>query len=299
MNALRAPSWAKVNLTLHVRGRRADGFHELESLVALIGLADGVTVSARHDDQVTIECSDLTVPADATNLAVRAAQLLRSHARERRGVHIQLEKRIPAGGGLGGGSSNAATVLQLLSDLWRLDLSPAELADLGAHLGSDVPFFCRDWPLAILRGRGERIEPVYAKLRSGILLAVPPIHSPTAGVYQAFARAGTIIERPSPAEIFSRVTRQAHIDPLIEPIIEGVELRNQLFNDLEPAAGRVTSALDEFAKMLRAESGLPFCMSGSGATYFCLVDSPRRDEIAAHLRSAFPRCRIISTAILN
>ncbi len=299
MSALRAPSWAKVNLTLQVRGRRADGFHELESLVALVGLADGVTVSTRHDERVTIECSDLTVPADDTNLAVRAAALMRNHARERRGVHIQLEKRIPAGGGLGGGSSNAATVLQLLSDLWRLDLPPTELAELGARLGSDVPLFCRDWPLAIMRGRGERIEPVYAQLRSGILLAVPPIHSPTAGVYQDFAREGKIIERPSPAEIFSRVTRQAHIDPLVEPIVDGVKLRNHLFNDLEPAAGRVTPALAEFAQMLRAESGLPFCMSGSGAAYFCLVDLPRRDEIAARLRSAFPRCRIISTVIVN
>lgn len=299
MSALRAPSWAKVNLTLHVRGQRADGFHELESLVALIGLADGVTVSTRHDDQITIECSDLTVPADATNLAVRAAQLLRSHTGTRRGAHIQLEKRIPAGGGLGGGSSNAATVLQLLNDLWRLEISPAGLADLGARLGSDVPLFCRDWPLAIMRGRGELIEPVYARLRSGILLAVPPIHSPTAAVYQSFASEGRNIERPAPPELFSRVTRQAQIDPLIEPMIDGIELRKHLFNDLEPAAGRVTPALAEFADRLRAASGLPFCMSGSGAAFFCLVELSQREEVAERLRRAIPRCRVISTIVLN
>lgn len=299
MIALQAPSWAKVNLTLHVRRRRADGFHELESLVALIGLADGVTVSARHDQQITIECSDLTVPADATNLAVRAAELLRSHTGERRGVHIQLEKRIPAGGGLGGGSSNAATVLQLLNDLWRLEIPATELANLGARLGSDVPLFCRDWPLAIMRGRGELVEPVYARLRTGLLLAVPPIHSPTGEVYKAFAAKQRITERPSPAELFSRVTLLEHIDPLIEPIVDGTELRQHLFNDLEPAALSVTPALHDFATRLRAESDLPFCMSGSGAAYFCLMDINRRDEIAKHLRNAFPQCRIIATIILN
>lgn len=290
-----AQSRGKINLTLHVRGRRPDGFHEIESIVARIGLADDVTVESWTGPAITVDCSDPSIPVDASNLAVRAARLLQSWASVGRGAHLTLAKRIPAGAGLGGGSSNAATTLQLLDRMWHLGIERGELAEIAAMLGSDIPLFMSDCPLNIVRGRGELLEPVRPSLAADLLLALPPIHSPTAAVYGAFAPAGQRFERPSAEAVLRDSTDPASRGSRID----ARTLMSLAFNDLEPAAAIVTPALGEFARRLRQESGLPFCMSGSGAAFFCLFPqgSGAAAETCERLATLLPTVRFVHTAL--
>ncbi|MFO1414669.1 MAG: 4-(cytidine 5'-diphospho)-2-C-methyl-D-erythritol kinase [Burkholderiales bacterium] len=173
---------AKVNLFLHVTGRRADGYHLLESVFACVDLADTVTLAARADGAILRTHDVPGVPPD-TDLAVRAARALQAAAGVRRGVALAVDKRIPMGAGLGGGSSDAATVLLGLNRLWGLDWPRARLAELGATLGADVPFFVGGEP-AMVRGIGEKVAPVTLPAQ-WIALAIPRCHVRTADVFAA------------------------------------------------------------------------------------------------------------------
>ena len=173
---------AKVNLFLHVTGRRGDGYHELESLFALIDLADTVTLTHRPDGAVerTQELSGVPVAQD---LALRAAHLLKNASGTREGVSIAIDKRIPVGAGLGGGSSDAASVLLGLHRLWGLELAQSELSTLGLKLGADVPFFVHG-ENALVRGIGEIVTPVSLP-RRWFALAMPGVAVPTAEMFAA------------------------------------------------------------------------------------------------------------------
>jgi 4-diphosphocytidyl-2-C-methyl-D-erythritol kinase len=184
MNAAAGPARtfsapAKINLFLHVVGRRADGYHLIQSVMQLIDLADEVTIAPRDDGRIV---RDGAVPgvAEADDLAIRAATLLRTEAGIAAGATIGLRKRIPMGGGLGGGSSDAATVLMALNRLWGLDWPRDRLMTLGARLGADVPFFIGG-SNAFVEGIGERITPVtlpqayYAVVHPGVSVATAPI----------------------------------------------------------------------------------------------------------------------------
>lgn len=180
MTTLVVPAPAKVNLFLHVTGRRADGYHLLESLFALVDLADTVTLTLREDGAIVRTRALPGVP-EADDLALRAARALKDATGTRMGVAIGVEKRIPQGGGLGGGSSDAASVLLALRRLWRLDIGLDALAALGLALGADVPFFVRGRN-AIVRGIGERITPVSLPVQ-WLALVLPAVHVPTAAVF--------------------------------------------------------------------------------------------------------------------
>lgn len=184
---MRIEAWAKINWDLRVMGRRADGFHELDTVMATVGLSD--TVEAEASDSFSFSCSDKSLPTDERNLAVRAAQVLARAAGRKPKAILRLEKRIPAGGGLGGGSADAAAVLRLLNHLWGLNWSRERLAESAAELGSDVPYFlwggwCR------CRGRGEVVEPLPESKRLptvGILLIIPELKVDTPKVYSLLA----------------------------------------------------------------------------------------------------------------
>lgn len=153
---LRAP--AKVNLSLRILGRRPDGFHELESLMLPISLADEVTVETGIGQGVRVRCDSPEVPPDDSNLAAVAARQFHAHTGRRFQANITIAKRIPVGAGLGGGSSNAAAVLVALDAIFETNLGASELERIAANIGSDVPFFIRR-VAAWARGRGEHIEP--------------------------------------------------------------------------------------------------------------------------------------------
>lgn len=182
MAPLVVPAPAKVNLFLHVTGRRADGYHTLESLFALIDLADTVTLTPRDDGAIARD-RDLSGIPEGDDLALRAANALRQASGSKLGVTIGIDKRIPLGGGLGGGSSDAASVLLALNRQWRLGWSRASLAQLGAKLGADVPFFIGG-EHALARGIGEALTPVSLP-PMWLVLAQPAVAVPTAAIFAA------------------------------------------------------------------------------------------------------------------
>ncbi len=198
MTALTVTAPAKVNLFLHVTGRRADGYHTLESLFALIDLADTLTLTPRSDGAI-IRSRDVAGVAESDDLSLSAARALRDAAGVRDGVEIALTKRVPLGAGLGGGSSDAASVLLALNRLWRLAWPRARLAEIGLALGADVPFFVGG-EHTLARGIGERLTPVTLPA-FWIALAVPRAQVRTG---QIFAAAELTRSTPSAKmEVFS------------------------------------------------------------------------------------------------
>ena len=181
---LRAP--AKVNLQLRVLGRRADGFHDIETLVVPISLADEITVENSLERTIRLSCDDPGVPEGRNNLAVAAAHEYSRHTGLQFGAHIEIRKCIPVGAGLGGGSSDAAAVLIALDSIFETHLGVEELEKIAAKLGSDVPFFIRGLP-AICRGRGEIIEPFNVPEKLRLLLLKPPFGVETPWAYKAWA----------------------------------------------------------------------------------------------------------------
>lgn len=249
---------AKLNLTLRVLRQRSDGFHELESLVAQTSLADTISVSSRDDGELTLSCDTPAVPTDETNLAFRAAQLLANTSGVTTGADIKLNKRIPAGAGLGGGSSDAATTLRLLNDLWSLDLPKMELTRLGAQLGSDVPLFF-EGPLCVMRGRGDKIEPLNQPLDAWATLILPAIHSSTPAAYAAWDAQPQHPNRVPLSEVLAVCTQPERLMLI-------------LYNDLEEAVLTTLPALRAQFEQIQSLSDGPVRMTGSGSAFFRLFD---------------------------
>lgn len=262
--ALNSP--AKVNWSLRVLGRRPDGFHELESLVSTITLSDELILT-QQPSVIELECDHPGAPCDATNLVVRAARLLSERAGCTKGVHCRLVKRIPAGGGLGGGSSNAATALKGLLRLWELDWDVESVLPLAAELGSDVPFFLRGGA-AVMRGRGERLEPVHLPWSGWVVLLLPGFPVSTAAVYAAWRSP----EHPP----------QQPVVPAGRPA-DAVEWMDWTFNMLEEPAMIVRPVLREIRDHAARLAGRAVRMSGSGSTLFTAFDEESGAENFARL----------------
>lgn len=169
MRELTLPSPAKLNLMLHITGRREDGYHELQTVFQLLDIADTVTICANRSGELQLDCPAIPIPQEQ-NLAWRAASLLQQQYGSVQGANINIDKCLPAGGGVGGGSSNAATVLLALNQLWDLNLSLATLAGLGQKLGADVPVFVHGRS-AWAEGVGEKLQPVELPNRHYLVVA--------------------------------------------------------------------------------------------------------------------------------
>ena len=251
------PAPAKLNLFLHVTGRRPDGYHELETVFQLIDLHDRIHLRLRTDGQIHRIGGLPGVPA-ASDLTVRAARRLQDATGCALGVDIELDKTIPMGGGLGGGSSDAATVLLGLDRLWQLGLHGAELARIGLALGADVPFFLFG-RTAYARGVGEALQPVELGEYWFVVVA-PPVEVPTATVFAA----------PD----LTRDTQLLKIDGLSR---DGRVWQGR--NDLQPVVLKrypeVASALTCLSDAARQAGVDPARarMSGSGACVFCPIDT--------------------------
>jgi 4-diphosphocytidyl-2-C-methyl-D-erythritol kinase len=238
------PAPAKLNLFLHVTGRRGDGYHSLQTAFRLIDLADALRFTARDDGEVTLRRPLAGVPPEQ-DLCLRAAMLLKHATGHRDGVEIELEKRIPLGGGLGGGSSDAATTLLVLNHLWQLGLKRGELQQLALKLGADVPVFVFG-ESAFAEGIGEQLTPL-ALPPAWYLVLVPPVEVSTAAVFAA-----------------PELTRDTK--PIrITAFFDGLKQRT-LRNDLEPV---VSKRYPEVARHLAwlNEHG-EARMSGSGACVY-------------------------------
>ena len=178
-------AYAKINLTLDVLGYRADGYHDLATVMQTVDLYDTICLSATEDNRVQLVCTKPELSND-DNLAARAAHLVRQHLAIRQGVLIELHKRIPMAAGLGGGSSDAAAILLALQQWWQLQISPSDLLDMASSLGSDVPFFLTGG-LALCEGRGERVTALssnWPRTMRWLLLLKPVISVSTAAVFR-------------------------------------------------------------------------------------------------------------------
>ena len=273
MNSICFPAYAKVNLYLDVLGKRPDGHHELLTLFERVDLADDLRVERSGPaGGLEFTCEAPGVPSDATNLAVRAAQLYREASGWNDGLRIRLEKKTPAGGGLGGGSSDAAAVLRALQQLSGKALAPERLMECARSLGADVAFFAAEIPWGLGRDRGDRIEPLPLHCHFWHLLVTPDFPIPTKEVYGAFKLTGP----PPDATLLVRALEQRQISPI----------RGLLFNALEPTVETL------YPEMRRVKSELEVAglsrpmVSGSGSTVFALCDSREQAESAAALITA-------------
>ncbi len=176
------PAPAKLNLFLNIVGRRADGYHLLQTVFQILDWGDSIRVRPRPDDRI-VRVGGLDDVAPEKDLAIRAANLLREHAGLTRGADIDIRKLTPVGGGLGGGSSDAATTLVALNKVWNVNACEDDLADLGVKLGADVPLFVRG-KSAFAEGIGEKLTPIAFPTRHYVILD-PGIHSSTAELFQA------------------------------------------------------------------------------------------------------------------
>jgi 4-diphosphocytidyl-2-C-methyl-D-erythritol kinase len=273
---VRAP--AKLTLSLRVLGTRPDGFHELEALtVSLVSPCDELelaTVEGTSRVALSVEGASDDVPDDERNLVVRAVR----DAAPDTAVRVRLHKQIPAGAGLGGGSSDAAAALRWLRD--ECGVPPARVADVAASLGSDVPFCVNGGP-AWMRGRGELVEPVSLHGALHVLVAVPPWRLSTPAVYRAWDELGApVSRRPAPAP------------PAISRLIA------ELGNDLEPAAERVEPRLAGFRRRLEAISGTPVLLAGSGSACWTAVSSPSAGAaLVARVNAELPEATLFEGGV--
>jgi 4-diphosphocytidyl-2-C-methyl-D-erythritol kinase len=274
---LRADAPAKINRELRVGPVRPDGFHEIRSRIVAIDLADSIEVET-GSGSLTLSCAGLPVPGDESNLVVRAAKALAERlGRPSADAVIRLEKRIPVGAGLGGGSSDAARALALLSRLWEARLPPEELFSLAASLGSDVSFFLVGGE-AEVSGRGEKVAPRADSPVEDLLVLVPPFSISTG---DAYAR-----HRPG------RGAAERNEIPPLE-----VDSSGKYFgpNDLALAVLEISTEMGvllEFARSLALESTI----TGSGSAIVLRGASPDAGE---RLSSEFPEARILRCRTLR
>jgi 4-diphosphocytidyl-2-C-methyl-D-erythritol kinase len=249
---------AKVNLFLETLARRPDGYHELATLMMAVSLYDSLEFRDDPSGAVHLDCDEPSLTTGPDNLIVRAAELLRRETGHRGGVAITLRKRIPMAAGLAGGSGNAAATLLGLNRLWRLNLSHANLAALGASLGSDVPFFFAT-PAAWCTGRGEIVEPLRLGRPLDLVLACPAAGLSTAEVFRNL----TVPDMPYDGVELRRVAETGNVD----------ELGRLLFNRLQPVAERLCPAVAGLCGRLAGQGPAGCLMSGSGSTVFALCRS--------------------------
>ncbi len=248
--ALRVPAPAKLNLMLHITGRRADGYHLLQTVFQFIDLLDWLDFELLADGSIRRDHGNTAVPAEQ-DILLAAARLLQERYAVSKGVSIRIDKRIPIGGGLGGGSSDAASCLLALNQLWELGLSLSQLAEIGLELGADVPVFVRG-RAAWASGVGEVLQPI--DIAESIYLVVDPkIHVST-------------------AEIFADQELTRNCDPItIRAFLRGVgtNVCEPVVRKLHPQVGEAIGWLNQFGVAR---------MSGSGACVFAEVDSLTQAE---------------------
>jgi 4-diphosphocytidyl-2-C-methyl-D-erythritol kinase len=259
---------AKLNLSLAITGRRADGFHELISLVASLELADTLEFTPGGEWRLT--CDDPSLPVDGSNLVLKAAAAYGRHRPQVAAGHFHLRKQVPSGAGLGGGSSDAAAALRILDRTVAQPLGLTALEAIAAEVGSDCPYFVRGQP-AVMRGRGERLEAIPALAREAlagrrVLVAKPPFGVPTPEAYGLLVQSGAYVD--------SATAETALAEWLAQPVRDPSSLGNTL---AEPVFGKylaLPTALEALAQTL----GVVFRMTGSGSACFAFYTDGAESE---------------------
>jgi 4-diphosphocytidyl-2-C-methyl-D-erythritol kinase len=268
---MRLRAFAKINIGLHVVGKRPDGYHDIETIFHQINLGDELEML--QSDEGDVFTSDLPeLGSDNSNLCLRAVHVLRDLTGVHTGVEINLKKRIPIAAGLGGGSADAAAVLKGLKKLWTLDITDEELKTVSATLGSDVPFFLTGGT-AYATGRGERLEPLDVKIPYWILVVTPPVRISTTWAYTNLK--------------IARDAHRVHLPDLLRTSIGHPDLlREKLCNEFEPIVfGAHPEARQIKESLLKAGAEVAL-MSGSGSSIFGFFsDQKLAEKVAENLSS--------------
>jgi len=274
---LSLPSFAKINWFLRILGKRSDGYHELITVLQTVSLCDELTFDVRDDGEIVLSCDDAQIPTGSTNLIVKAAVAFQDHLRCTLGAEIKLTKRIPAKGGLGGASSNAALTLLALNVLWRAKMKLNELTPLASELGSDVPFFLSGGR-CVATGTGTTISRLPDAPRQHLIIATPNASVATANAY-ASLNAASLTTSDSDSILSSSLAEQVSADSTRWPASQ--RLRNDfetVIFEIEPEIERVKIALLEAG----ARGAL---LAGSGSSVFGVFDDEAaRDRAFENLR---------------
>ncbi len=257
MTSITDKAHAKINLTLHISAKRHDGYHSIETVMTPIGLADTVTVA--QSDRITVKCDNPVIPCDERNIAFKAAKLFFDETSINGGADIKIAKKIPVCGGLGGGSSDGASVLKLLNKLYNAKLSLDDLKILSAKLGSDVPFFIES-KTSLCTGRGEIITPICDNSTFSYGACVWGLGASTALMY-AEADKEKRTYRSSDTVIKALENND------IELLCEGI------FNDFEPICNKLRPDTLKLKNAFLQNGALASCLSGSGASVFGVFKS--------------------------
>lgn len=265
---INVPAFAKINLGLRVHGRRPDGYHEISTVFQTVTLRDTLSFHAAADGNLQLICSDPSIPDDDSNLVLRAATALRERFGVSRGARVELLKVIPAGGGLGGGSANAAVALAALATLWEIETSAGELAEIGARLGADVPFFLTGGT-ALGTGTGTDIRPLEDAPKMHLVIVAPGVHVSTAEAYGALG---------APA-----LTK---VEPLVNLSVSRTEadfpdlLCGVWSNDFEAVVVRLHPEIDRAREALERVGASRVMLSGSGSSVFGVFEGRGEAERA-------------------
>jgi len=282
---VRVQTPAKVNLILRVLDRRPDGYHNIWSVMETVGLVDDLTLRLTpRPSGIHLSCTDPTLPIDEQNLVVRAAKVLLERSQAAHGVAIHLEKRIPVGAGLGGGSSNAAGTIIGLNSLLGLNWTKDQMSQLGADLGSDVPFFFHA-PTAQVSGRGEVVNPLVLSGTRWAVLVHPGFPIETRWAYQELST-----RRSSARPVADAHLRLASRSPLTwDEIIPTME------NDFEPALTVTHAVFGDLKRSLLRAGAEAALLSGSGSTVFGLF---RDEEAGRRAKSALEASGCAAYAVI-
>ncbi|MEG3639951.1 4-(cytidine 5'-diphospho)-2-C-methyl-D-erythritol kinase [Magnetococcus sp. PR-3] len=249
---------AKLNLTLRVVGRRADGYHLLETVMVYFPLYDLLTFELLDHDRIELTCTPAVTAEMSENLVYQAAQLLKTRYGVRQGVRIHVQKHIPHGAGLGGGSSDCATTLLALNQLWQLGVDNPTLRDIGVGLGADVPIFLFQ-QAALAEGIGEQLTPIKSLPDWHVVIVNPGLELSTVEVFKAHAaHVQGVYSTPGAAQQWAQ---------------QGIERVEQLENDLQTVAMALCPEVGTVLDALTGVGASGVCMSGSGATCFGVFDS--------------------------
>jgi 4-diphosphocytidyl-2-C-methyl-D-erythritol kinase len=263
-------AYAKINIGLHILGKRPDGYHDLETVFHEIDCFDEIELE-RHE-KITMTADSILVPVDGSNLCLRAATLLQKEKHVRQGVAIHLKKNIPIGAGLGGGSSDAAAVLCGLNHFWELRLSKDQLRSLSVQIGADVPFFI-DGGTAYATGRGEVLTALSLQMPYWIAVVTPLVRISTAWAYSHL----------NPNRNGTASGLQA---TLIKRISSPGKLASLVLNDFEPLVFQTHPELGRVKESLNANGAVFSLMSGSGSSLFGFFESEKQ---AREALSSFPK----------
>ena len=255
------PSNAKVNLYLRIGKRQSSGYHNIQSVMQKIELSDYITIEPLNDDRIVIECTNPDLENEE-NLAYKAAMMLKKKFKVKQGVRIHIEKNIPFEAGLGGGSSNAATVLSNLNKLWTLRQSEKQLMNIAAQLGSDIPFLIGDAP-ALVEGIGDKIKKINKSFSVNIVLINPGFRVSTKWAYATYDKMKPKIKTDADVKELIKAMERKDIS----------KIADNVHNDFDSVITKKYKVLEQIKTNLIRNDALSASISGSGPTVFGIFKS--------------------------